>query len=156
MLYVCFHVEQQPYAIDSQSVARVLPRIPADPIVGSPAWFCGVFTMQGTAVPLIDFCLLHHQIPAQSLFSTRVILLHCHDPNGKKQLLGLLTEGVTGTIRYQEDAIHRLDLHLIKAPYLAEVVTDSKGMVLLLDVDALYNVEVADLLEKHHPEAHLV
>jgi len=156
MLYVCFHTKQQPYAIDSQSVVRILPRISVSPIVGSPAWFCGVFSMQGTAVPLVDFCMLSYQVAAQPLFSTRVILLHCHDANGKKQLLGLLTEGVTGTIRYQEDAIHRLDLHLIKAPYLAEVVTDNKGMVQLLNADAFYNVEVADLLENHHKEARIV
>ncbi|MDQ6975216.1 MAG: chemotaxis protein CheW, partial [Mariprofundaceae bacterium] len=108
-----------------------------------------VFNMQGRGVPLIDFCILCHHTPAQALYSTRVILLDCHDQQGQEQRLALLTEGVTGTIRYQEDAIHRLDINLIKAPYLAEVVTDNKGIVQLLDVDALYTTEIAVLLKTH-------
>ncbi|MDQ6978649.1 MAG: chemotaxis protein CheW [Mariprofundaceae bacterium] len=148
MLCICFHLKQQNYAVDTGYIERVLPRMPVEPLDGAPPWLCGVFDWQGHAIPLVDFCMLCKGHASRALFSTRVMLLHCRDHLGQEQQLGLLTEGVTGTIRYRLESVHRLDLHLVKAPYLAEIITDSKGMVQLLDIDQLYNQELADLLRK--------
>jgi len=148
MLCICFHLKQQSYAVDACNIERVLPRMPVEPLDGAPSWLCGVFDWQDRAIPLVDFCMLCKGRASRALFSTRVIVLRCRDHLGREQQLGLLAEGVTGTIRYRLESVHRLDLDLVKAPYLSEIITDSKGMVQLLDVHQLYNQELADLLRK--------
>ncbi len=149
MLCICFHIGEQAYAIRASSVERVLPRMSVTSVAHAPAWFLGVINICQQGVPLLDFCMLLHERPSRPLFSTRIILLHCQDRNGTARMLGLLAEGVTGTLQFRMENAHHLELSLRQAPYLAEVVTDDRGMVQLIDANGLFNEEVAALLERH-------
>ncbi len=145
MLCICFHLRQQVYAIRVTSVLRVLPRLQVKPLPYTPDWFCGLIRVAGEGVPLVDFSQLVIGEPSRVLYSTRIILLRCMTGQ-QARTLGLLTEGVTGTLKFREESLHHLAVHLAQAPYLTETLTDERGMVQLIDVDQLFSDELSELL----------
>lgn len=140
-LFLLFRIGSERYALLATEVAEVLPRLPLKPIAHAPHWVAGVFGYRGAVVPVIDLCALTFGTPAQARTSTRLVLVHYRpDANADAQLLGLILEQATDTLRCNPADFQPYGLDNRQAPYLGPVREDAQGL--------LQWVRVADLLDE--------
>ena len=140
-LFLVFHIGNERYALQAIEVAEVLPRLPLKPIARAPDWVAGVFAYRGAVVPVIDLSALTFGQPAQARTSTRLVLVHYRPEEGTPpQLLGLILEQATDTVRCNPADFQPYGLDNRQAPYLGPVRKDAQGL--------LQWVRVADLLDE--------
>ncbi len=141
VLFLLFRIGNERYALPATEVAEVLPRLPLKPIAHAPNWVAGVFAYRGVVVPVIDLGALTFGEPAQARTSTRLVLVHYRPaPTGKAQLLGLILEQATDTLRCNPAEFQPYGLDNRQARYLGPVREDAHGL--------LQWVRVADLLDE--------
>ncbi|MDI2593993.1 chemotaxis protein CheW [Pseudomonas sp. N3-W] len=139
-LFLVFRIGNQRYALQAIEVAEVLPRLPLKPIARAPAWVAGVFAYRGAVVPVIDLSALTFGEPAQARTSTRLVLVNYRPvDSAEAQLLGLILEQATDTLRCDPADFQPYGLDNRQAPYLGPVREDVQGL--------LQWVRVADLLD---------
>ena len=118
-LFLVFHIGSERYALRATEVAEVLPRLPLKPIARTPPWVAGVFAYRGLIVPVIDVGALAFGQPAQARTSTRLVLVHYRpDETEPAQLLGLILEQATDTLRCDPEEFQPYGLDNRQAPYL--------------------------------------
>ncbi|MGE8067869.1 chemotaxis protein CheW [Pseudomonas sp. NPDC089569] len=140
-LFLVFRIGSERYALQAVEVAEVLPRLPLKPIAHAPQWVSGVFAWRGSVVPVIDMSALTFGVPAQIRTSTRLVLVHYRaNEQAPMQLLGLILEQATDTLRCNPADFRPYGLDNRQAPYLGPVREDEQGL--------LQWVRVADLLEE--------
>lgn len=138
-LFLVFRIGNERYALQAIEVVEVLPRLPLKPIAKAPAWVAGVFAHRGSVVPVIDLSALTFGAPAQARTSTRLVLVSYRpDETFKAQVLGLILEQATDTLRCNPADFQPYGLDSPQAPYLGPVREDAQGL--------LQWVRVADLL----------
>ncbi len=100
----------------------------------------GCSAYRGAVVPVIDLSALTFGTPAQARTSTRLVLVHYRpDETAQAQLLGLILEQATDTVRCNPARFQPYGLDNPQAPYLGPVREDAQGL--------LQWVRVADLLD---------
>ncbi|NUU38971.1 chemotaxis protein CheW [Pseudomonas sp. C2B4] len=140
-LFLVFRIGSERYALRATEVAEVLPRLPLKPIAHAPHWVAGVFAWRGAVVPVIDLSALTFGTPAQARTSTRLVLVHYRpDEHAQAQMLGLILEQATDTLRCDPADFQSYGLDNRQAPYLGPVREDAHGL--------LQWVRVADLLDE--------
>ncbi|MEB0047415.1 MULTISPECIES: chemotaxis protein CheW [unclassified Pseudomonas] len=140
-LFLLFRIGNERYALQATEVAEVLPRVPLKPIPRAPHWVAGVFAYRAAVVPVIDLSALAFGEPAQARTSTRLVLVNYRaDDTAKAQLLGLILEQATDTLRCNPADFQPYGLDNRQAPYLGPVREDAQGL--------LQWVRVADLLDE--------
>jgi len=140
-LFLVFCIGNERYALQAIEVAEVLPHLPLKPIPRAPDWVAGVFAYRGAVVPVIDLSALTFGQPAQARTSTRLVLVHYRpDEATPAQLLGLILEQATDTLRCNPADFQPYGLDNRQAPYLGPVREDAQGL--------LQWVRVADLLDE--------
>ncbi|WP_448106513.1 chemotaxis protein CheW [Pseudomonas azerbaijanoccidentalis] len=140
-LFLVFRIGSERYALQAIEVVEVLPRLPLKPIAHAPHWVAGVFAYRGAVVPVIDLSALTFGTPAQARTSTRLVLVHYRpDESAQAQLLGLILEQATDTLRCNPADFQPYGLDNRQAPYLGPVREDAHGL--------LQWVRVADLLDE--------
>jgi len=139
-LFLVFRIGSERYALQAIEVAEVLPRLPLKPIPRAPEWVAGVFAYRGAVVPVICLSALTFGQPAQARTSPRLVLVnYCPDEFAEAQLLGLILEQATDTLRCNPADFQPYGLDNRQAPYLGPVREDDQGL--------LQWVRVADLLD---------
>jgi chemotaxis-related protein WspB len=146
-LFLLFRIGNERYALQAIEVAEVLPRLPLKPIAKAPSWVAGVFAYRGAVVPVIDLGALTFGQPAQVRTSTRLVLVHyrpqASDPG---QLLGLILEQATDTLRCNPADFQPYGLDNRQAPYLGPVREDQQGLLQWIRVADLLDAQVRALL----------
>ncbi|MGH8384219.1 MAG: chemotaxis protein CheW [Pseudomonas sp.] len=146
-LFLVFRIGSERYALQAVEVAEVLPRLPLKPIAHAPHWVAGVFAYRGVVVPVIDLCALTFGEPAQARTSTRLVLVHYRPNEGAPtQLLGLILEQATDTLRCNPADFQPYGLDNQQAPYLGPVREDAQGLLQWVRVADLLNDQVRALL----------
>jgi chemotaxis-related protein WspB len=153
-LFLVFRIGNERYALQAIEVAEVLPRLPLKPIARAPAWVAGVFAYRGAVVPVIDLSALTFGEPAQARTSTRLVLVHyCPDETAPAQLLGLILEQATDTLRCNPMEFQPYGLDNRQAPYLGPVRKDAQGLMQWVRVADLLDDQVRGLLFPSPPQA---
>ena len=139
-LFLLFRIGAERYALQATEVAEVLPRLMLKPIAQAPHWVAGVFAHRGAIVPVIDLSALTFGRPAQARTSTRLVLVHYRaDETAPAQLLWLILEQATDTLRCHPSQFQPYGLDNREAPYLGPVREDAQGL--------LQWIRIADLLD---------
>ena len=147
VLFLLFRIGKERYALPATEVAEVLPRLPLKPIAQAPNWVAGVFACRGAVVPVIDLSALTFGEPAQARTSTRLVLVHYRpDPTGNAQLLGLILEQATDTLRCNPSEFQPYGLDNRQARYLGPVREDADGLLQWVRVADLLDEQVSGLL----------
>lgn len=146
MLLLLFRLGDDRYAVDARQVVEVLPLVAVKQIPQAPAAVVGVFNYHGDSVPLIDLSQLALGRRSRPRLSTRIILVRHPDRCGRPQLLGLLAEQVTETMRCSASDFGESGVSVPAAPYLGPVTADGKGLVQWIEVDQLLPDDIRDLL----------
>ena len=140
-LFLVFHIGDERYALPATDVVEVLPLLPLKPIAHAPAWVAGVFTHRGQVVPVIDISAMTFGQAAVARTSTRLVLV-----NYRGQLLGLLLEQASDTLRCDPAEFQPYGVDNRDAPYLGPVRKDEAGLLQWLSVDDLLSPAVSALL----------
>lgn len=151
-LFLLFRIGSQRYALEATQVAEVLPRLVLKPIAQAPHWVAGVFAHRGAVVPVIDVSALTFGHGAQARTSTRLVLVHYRAAADRaSQLLGLILEQATDTLRCAADEFKAYGLDNRQAPYLGPVREDALGLLQWIGVQDLLSDSVRELLFPAQP-----
>ncbi len=156
MQAVVFHVGPERFAIDTSSVAEVVPGIPARPVPGAPEAMTGVIEYRGTVVPVLDLCRLFGRGDCPSKLSNRILVCDL-TRTGRRwgeqaehtEYLGVLAEDVTRVTTLDPDAPGS---HPGPATDgfggLGRILRDGDGLVQLVEVDELVPADVLASLRR--------
>ncbi|MEN2394634.1 chemotaxis protein CheW [Pseudomonas halotolerans] len=146
-LFLVFCIGNERYALQAIDVVEVLPRLPLKPIARAPSWVAGVFAWRGVVVPVIDLCRLTFGQSAQARTSTRLVLVHYRpDAQQAGQVLGLILEQATDTLRCDPADFRPYGLDNPQAPYLGPVREDARGLLQWVRVNDLLDESVRAVL----------
>jgi purine-binding chemotaxis protein CheW len=122
------------YAVPMESVAEVgrppgLTRVP-----GLPDWVAGLGNWRGRVLAVLDLRPLLHAVSGPFDRRARLLVLSRDDVR-----VGLLTEGVDGTVELDPDRVEPVPAHLSSESgnLLAGQVSDGQGPVAVLDLAAV-------------------
>jgi chemotaxis-related protein WspB len=148
MLFVLFQLGHDRYALDAMQVAEILPLLCIKQSPLAPAGVAGAVNYRNAPLPVIDLSELALGRPAVRRQSTRIILVHYPDRDGTPQLLGLIAEKATETMRCEPSDFRSSGITNEGAPYLGPIVSDASGLIQWIEVDKLLPPSVRDVLFK--------
>lgn len=140
MLLLLFQIGEARYALDTAAVLEIVPRVVLKPVLRAPKGVAGLLDYHAAPVPVLDLCEMATGQPAQTRYSTRLILVQTSasaDDNGCPRIVGLLAERATGLLKRQAADFSRTGLNTPDAPYLGPVTADGDGFIHRLDVEGL-------------------
>ncbi|WP_341522927.1 chemotaxis protein CheW [Pseudomonas sp. G.S.17] len=146
-LFLLFRIGEERYALDALEIAEILPRLQLKPIAHAPHWVAGVFAHRGTMIPVVDLSALTFGQPARVRTSTRLVLVKYRvDAQRPAQLLGLILEQATDTLRCAPGEFKAYGLDNPEARYLGPVREDESGLLQWIGVQDLLSDAVRALL----------
>ncbi len=154
MQAVVFHVGPERFAIDTSSIAEVVPGIPARPVPGAPDAVTGVIEYRGIVVPVLDLCRLFGRGDCPSRLSNRIIVCDLQRAGrrwGEQQedasYLGVLAENVTRVTTLDPDAPGSHPGPATEGfDGLGRILRDADGLVQLVAVEELVPADVLQAL----------
>ncbi|MBB4866366.1 chemotaxis-related protein WspB [Pseudomonas nitritireducens] len=142
-LYLQFRLGADRYALDVHDVIEVLPLPALKRVPEAPAWVAGLFPHRGELLPVLDLSQLAFGHAAPRRTSTRLVLVRYRSgPAAPQQLLGLILEQATHTLRRDPAAFCDYELDNGSARYLGPVLEDEEGLLQRIGVDQLLSDEV--------------
>jgi chemotaxis-related protein WspB len=153
MLFVLFHLGNERYALEANRVVEVVPLLELKRFPQSPPGVAGMFIYRGRPVPALDLCALTLGRPAAEHLSTRIIIVNYSDTPDHEQLVGLIAERATGTIRREPGEFSEPRVRLSTAPFLGPVLTDERGVIQLISTQKLLQENLRGLLPQIAKEA---
>lgn len=133
MLLLLFETSDGRYALDSQQIVEVLPRIRAKKIPAAPGYVAGMITYHGKPVPIFDLSVLEGGEPCRAFYSTRIILLR-YPLDNEEQIGGLIAEGVTDVLKCNREDVKATGILLERMSGLKNKDSGQEEIVQLFDV----------------------
>lgn len=149
MLLLLFQIGADRYALDTASVLEIVPRVALKRVHGTPPGVAGLLEYHGAAVPVLDLRELVTGQPAETMFSTRLVLVRAPLPpgaDGRSPVVGLLVERATGTLQLNRADFVETHLRVPGAPYLGPVIPDADGFIQFVQIEGLLGGSVRALL----------
>jgi chemotaxis-related protein WspB len=137
MLFLTFQLGAERYALEASCVVEVVPLVTFRRVPEALRGVAGLFNYRGSIIPAVDLGELTLGCPAVERLSTRIVIVKYAFDHGREQLLGLVAEHATGTLRTDARRFFEGEFSLKAAPYLGPVVLDEKGSVQLLRTEHL-------------------
>ncbi len=155
MLFILFRLGSERYALSIQHIVEILPVVEWKTIPYSTKGILGVFNYHDQIVPLLDLSEFVAGQPSRLLMSTRIMLVsyseagidsETSEDSTEKRLLGLMAEEVTRTFTASLDDFKELGVEVEEASYLGPVISDSLGIIQLVEVQKLLPEDVREQL----------
>jgi chemotaxis-related protein WspB len=153
MLYVLFQIGNDRYALEASRVVEVVPFLTLKRLPQAPQGVAGMFVYRGQPVPAVDLCALMFGRAAPERLSTRIIVINYGEAGGAGQLLGLIAERATETMRRDAREFKDVGVSLPATPYLGPVLMDEKGVIQLVHTESLLTGNIRELLFAAIPES---
>ncbi len=138
--YLCFLLAGDTYAIDILSVREIRGWGPVRALPGMPAFVKGVLDLRGSIIPVIDLRLRFGQRQVDYTETTVIIVVRTNAGKGARTF-GVVVDSVS-------DVLDAHDHQIMPAPrlgcavdtrYLRGMVSLDDGMVVLLDIDKVFD-----------------
>jgi len=147
MLFLIFTLGSDRYAIEATQVVEVLPLVNWKCVPHAPAGVPGIIDYHGSPVVLIDLMELALGKPSQKWMSTRIIVVNYRrDGSSQINMLGLMAEHATETIRRAETEFADSGLTVPESPYLGTVSTGPAGMIQRVEIKHLLSEDIRSRL----------
>ena len=98
MLYLCFSLGSDEYALPADRVVQVLPNVPAKSVRGAPPPIVGSISYRGQFLPIVDLSMLECGHPSIARIGTRLVVTDVRLAE-RQERIGLLLENATDTFR---------------------------------------------------------
>src|SRR5205085_11892860 len=112
----------------------------------SPPGVAGAFNYRGTAVPVIDLNEMLLGKPAAERLSTRVLLVRYPMAADRENILGLIAERATETLRREESDFAEPGITPAGTSCLGRVCKGPHGLIQWVEVENLLTPAMRDLL----------
>ncbi|MEO6078307.1 MAG: chemotaxis protein CheW [Steroidobacteraceae bacterium] len=145
MLYLLMQIDGARYALDIAQVAEVLPLVTLQTVPRAPPGVAGILDYGGTPVPVIDMSFVLANRQAHRRFNTRIVMIH-YTAGGRTQLLGLVAERATETMRRDQSDFVDPGVRATSPPDVWPVALDAAGPVYRVDVAHLLPESLAESL----------
>lgn len=139
MLFLLFHLGEDPYVLEAACISEMLPLVRIKPIPGTTRDGLGIINLRGTAVPIIDLSERLLGRPAQRQLSTRIALIRRKEGNEGPQWLGLVLEQATEILRLEPASFASPGFTNEVAPYLGPVLASERGLIHWIEPDKLFS-----------------
>ena len=137
MLFVLFHLGKDRYALEARRVVEIVPLLALKKFPQSPRGVAGMFIYRGRPVPALDLCELTLGRPATEHFSTRIIIVNHSPKPGAEQLIGLIAERATETMRREEKDFVNSGVRVASDQFLGPILTDEHGVIQLISPEKI-------------------
>ncbi len=147
--YLSFTLGGEDYGLDILKVQEIRGWETVRPLPDTPDYIKGVLDMRGCIVPIVDL-RLRFDVGEAEYTPTTVIIVATTEHEGRKQVMGMVVDGVSDVLEASDDKI-RPAPNLggnISTRFIRGVVSRDSRMVILLDVDKLLNPQELSLLEQ--------
>jgi len=150
MLLLVFHVKEDCYAIDSNSVREIVPLLKLHSISNAPDYVAGLFNYRGTSVPVIDLCQFLKNKHCNQYYNSRIIIVDYTTDSGSK-LLGLIAEKVTNVMQQDANEFKSSGIKLDSSPFLGKVLLNEKEVIQEIKLNKLLTNKLTALLFSETP-----
>ena len=138
MLYLQFYLDEYRYVLPTSDVVEIIPEIKLTPVPKVPEYIKGIVNYRGQSVPVIDLSSLYLDRPCSNKLSSRIILIMVNDNKGKDQIIGLLVEKATETIKVKKESFMESGIHSSDAPCLGPVISDERSFITLISPQEIF------------------
>jgi chemotaxis-related protein WspB len=153
VLYLMVELRGDRYAIPSGAVVEVIPYLRVKALPGAPAGLAGLVNYRGDVVPVVDLYLLAFGTPTPSLQSARTIIVSVTPADGRARTLGVLVPRARETVRLDPAAFQPPPIPADGARFLGPVLTDERGVIQRVSIEAMLTPELLDALMAAETEA---
>lgn len=137
MLMLLFYVGDKCYAIDTEAVLEVIPRVYIRPTLHVPQYVLGTITYGGEQIPIIDFPYLTENISCKDSMHSRIFVITREKGGAPPIQIGILAEKITEAVEIEEEKISRSGLKIKEFPYFDGVIRQGPETIQVIDVDLL-------------------
>lgn len=123
MLMLVFHGGGERYALECRHILTIVPMVDLIKKSHAPSYVAGLMRYRQRLVPVIDLCQLLQGRQAANHLSTRIILVE-YPLQEERQILGLIAERVTETIKMETSTFEQGDLSMDELGIIQQVSLD--------------------------------
>lgn len=142
MLMLLFYVGDKGYAIDTEAVLEVIPKILIKPLLNVPPSIIGTITYGGAQLPVVDYAMLTQGISSKESMHTRIFILSRQKGMAPPEQIGILAEKITEATEVPEDKITRSGVKIKEFPYFDGVIRSGGDTIQVVDADLLIDFMV--------------
>lgn len=139
MLLLRLETPQGRYLLDTSLITEIIPLVQYTKVPHSPEYLAGMINFRGQAVPVVDLGWLIDEMPCRELMNTRIIILRLVLREGEKPLLGIIAEGVSGTLRLDRSAIESSEM--LPPELFDPMEAEGRQFVQFLDIEKILGPE---------------
>jgi purine-binding chemotaxis protein CheW len=146
--FLSFSLGGEEYGVDILRVQEIKGWEEVRPLPDTPEYIKGVLDLRGVIVPIIDLRSRFH-LETVAYTPTTVTIVLSVESEGNKHIIGVVVDGVSDVLDVKADEVRKspdLGSH-INTRYITGMVSQDKRMIVLLDVDRLFNPEELGLPE---------
>ena len=147
--YFSFFLGGEVYGIDILRVQEIRGWEPTRSLPDTPAHVIGVLDLRGIIVPVIDLRVRFGLPDPEYSATTVVIVMNIREDHGKTRIIGAVVDAVSDVLDIAGRDIKAVPSigSCIGSFYLNGMVTVGERMVILLDIDKLFDERELDLIE---------
>lgn len=143
-----FHVNEDVFAIDSQYIVEIYPKISLKKMTPPHDLVAGLVNVGGKFVAVADMTEILSGKPTATLLHSRIVILSIHDAaRGIQKRLAILVEKAVEVIEIGEESLHDAPTQDKSKPYLNGVLRVEGRSMQLLNVPALFHMLEDVLME---------
>lgn len=147
MLMVLFQIGPNTYAIDSEPIVEIFPKIKIKKIPGTESSVAGLINYCGKPVPVIDLSQIILKRPSEPALHTRIILLQ-----SQSQLLGLIAEKVIEAEEVDQSSFIIPGIASKELPFLGGLYIKEETTIQLVKMADLFNYLQNEVSIKLEPD----
>lgn len=140
--FLSFTLGGEDYGIDILRVQEIKGWEEARSLPDTPEYVKGVLDLRGDIVPIIDLRTRFNLVKANYTPTTVIIVLSVKK-EGNSYIVGIIVDGVSDVIDVNTTEVRNtpeLGVH-ISTKYITGIITQNGRMIVLLDIDKLFNTE---------------
>jgi chemotaxis-related protein WspB len=145
MLLMVFKTGEDRYALEAGRIEEIVPSLALRRMPHAPGYIAGLFNYRGAVVPVVDLSLLLQGRACPDRMSTRIMLVRIKGA-GSAALVGLRAEQATETLKVRDQDLVSPGIPVSEAPYLGNIINDSRGMIQCVQVEHLLPKSLLDSL----------
>lgn len=138
MLTLLFQIGPDRYALDSENIIEVFPKIKLKQLPRTEDYVAGLINYGGIPVPVIDLPQLVTKRASSSAMHTRIILLQYTLADIGTHLLGVIAEKVTETKEMEKTSFKDSGIKVKDLPFLGGIYTEGETAIQLFKTDELF------------------
>lgn len=148
--YLSFHLGEEDYAVDILRVQEIRGWETVRTLPDSRDYVKGVLDLRGSIVPIIDLRIRFGDSSPTYTATTVVIVVAVHAANGEAHQVGAVVDGVSDVLDIGNDDLKPPPQigGTVSRRYLNGMASLPGGVVILLDLDKLFDADELDGLQE--------